>query len=133
VKVSTFEAAKLSVIEPPKVVYELVHGLAKAASQKLSGKADDLEFLGPVGIFKLTSEVVQTGAGPTLQFLGMLSAYLGGFNMLPVPALDGGRLLFLAFEAVSRRRADAKVETQVHMVGLAIMLSFMLFLSLQGK
>jgi regulator of sigma E protease len=63
----------------------------------------------------------------------MLSAYLGGFNMLPVPALDGGRLLFLAFEAISRRRADAKVETQVHMLGLAMMISFMLFLTFSGK
>jgi regulator of sigma E protease len=133
VKVTTLEAARLSLTEPPKVVYELVHGLAKGISQRLSGKQDDLEFLGPVGIFKLTSEVVQTGPGPTLQFLGMLSAYLGGFNMLPVPALDGGRLLFLAFEAISRRRADAKVETQVHMLGLAMMISFMLFLTFSGK
>jgi len=133
VKVTVLEAARLSLTEPPKVVYELVHGLAKGISQRLSGKQDDLEFLGPVGIFKLTSEVVQTGPGPTLQFLGMLSAYLGGFNMLPVPALDGGRLLFLAFEAISRRRADAKVETQVHMLGLAMMISFMLFLTFSGK
>ncbi len=133
VKVSMLEAARLSVTEPPKVVVDLVKGLAKAISQKLSGKEDDLEFLGPVGIFKLTSEVVQTGAGKTMQFLGALSAYLGGFNLLPIPALDGGRLLFLGFEAASRRRADAKIEARVHAIGLVMMLGFIAFLTYSGK
>lgn len=133
VKVSVLEAARLSVTEPPKVVVDLVKGLVKGLSQKLSGKEDDLEFLGPVGIFKLTSEVVQTGAGNTMQFLGALSAYLGGFNLLPIPALDGGRLLFLGFEAASRRRADAKIEARVHAIGLVMMLGFIAFLTYSGK
>ncbi len=132
-KVSVLEAARLSVTEPPKVVVDLVKGLARGLSQKLSGQEDDLEFLGPVGIFKLTSEVVQTGAGPTMQFLGALSAYLGGFNLLPIPALDGGRLLFLGFEAASRRRADAKIEARVHAIGLVMMLGFIAFLTYSGK
>jgi regulator of sigma E protease len=133
VKVSVLEAARLSVTEPPKVVVDLVKGLARGLSQRLSGKEDDLEFLGPVGIFKLTSEVVQTGAGNTLQFLGALSAYLGGFNLLPIPALDGGRLLFLGFEAASRKRADAKIEARVHAIGLVMMLGFIAFLTYSGK
>jgi regulator of sigma E protease len=53
----------------------------------------------------------------------MLSAYLGAFNLLPFPALDGGRLLFLGAEAVSRRRPDAKLEAQVHAVGLLMLLT----------
>jgi regulator of sigma E protease len=128
VQVSFAEAAVLSVSEPPKVVYDLVHSLAR----RISGK-DELEFLGPVGIFKLTSEVVQSGAADTFQFLGVLSAYLGGFNLLPFPALDGGRLLFLGFEATSRRRADAKIEARVHAVGLLMMLGFIAFLTYSGR
>jgi len=133
VKVSFVEAVGLSLSEPPKVVYDLVHGLFHGLSQRLSGKEDDLEFLGPVGIFKLTSEVVESGAANTMQFLGVLSAYLGGFNLLPIPALDGGRLLFLGFEAASRKRADAKVEARVHAVGLVMMLGFIAFLTYSGK
>jgi regulator of sigma E protease len=133
VKVSVAEAGFLSLTEPPKVVYDLVHGLARGISQRLSGKEDDLEFLGPVGIFKLTSEVVESGAANTMQFLGVLSAYLGGFNLLPIPALDGGRLLFLGFEAASRRRADAKIEARVHAVGLVMMLGFIAFLTYSGR
>jgi len=132
-KVSAIDAARLSITEPPKVVYELVHGLTRGIAMKLAGKEDDLEFLGPVGIFKLTSEVVESGAANTMQFLGVLSAYLGGFNLLPIPALDGGRLLFLAFEAASRRRADAKIEARVHAVGLVMMLCFIAFLTYSGR
>jgi regulator of sigma E protease len=133
VKVSAAEAAVLSLTEPPKVVYELVHGLARGIAQRLEGKEDDLEFLGPVGIFKLTSEVVESGAANTMQFLGVLSAYLGGFNLLPIPALDGGRLLFLGFEAASRKRADAKIEARVHAIGLVMMLGFIAFLTYSGR
>ncbi len=128
-KVSLLQAAGLSLTEPPKVVYDLVHGLVRGISLRLAGKDDGLEFVALPGIFKLTSEAVQSGAAITMQFLGVLSAYLGGFNLLPIPALDGGRLLFLVFEATSRRRADAKIEARVHAVGMIMMLSFVAFLT----
>ena len=78
---------------------------------------------------KQTSAAVRSGAANTLKLLGMLSAYLGGFNLLPFPALDGGRLLFLGFEAASRRRPDAKVEARVHAVGLLMMLTLIAFVT----
>ncbi len=128
-KVTVLQAVGLSLTEPPKVVYDLVHGLVRGISLRLAGKDDGLEFVALPGIFKLTSEAVQSGAAITMQFLGVLSAYLGGFNLLPIPALDGGRLLFLVFEATSRRRADAKIEARVHAVGMIMMLSFVAFLT----
>jgi regulator of sigma E protease len=129
VKVSAAEAAVLSLKEPANVVYELVRGLAHGIAMRFAGKDDGLDFHGPVDMFRFTSEVVESGAGNTLLWLGELSAYLGGFNLLPIPALDGGRLLFLCFEAASRRRADAKVEAGVHAIGLVMMLTFVLFLT----
>ena len=56
-----------------------------------------LELSGPVGIVKETASAARSGAHVYLKLLGALSAYLGGFNLLPLPALDGGRLLFLGF------------------------------------
>ena len=117
VKVTAREAAVLSITEPPKVVYGTVRGLARW----ISGK-EKAEVSGPVGIVKETAGAVRSGAGDTFKFLGALSAYLGGFNLLPIPALDGGRLLFLMFEAASRRKPDAKIEARVHAVGLLMML-----------
>jgi regulator of sigma E protease len=124
VSVTLGQAALLSLTEPPKIVYELVRGLART----IAG-LEKPELSGPVGIVKQTSAAVRSGIANTLKFLGMLSAYLGGFNLLPFPALDGGRLLFLGFEAASRRRPDAKVEARVHAVGLLMMLTLIAFVT----
>jgi regulator of sigma E protease len=118
VKVTVAQAAVLSVKEPPKVVYALVKGLGRM----IAGK-EKPELSGPVGIVKETANAAKDGADSYLKFLGLLSAYLGGFNLLPFPALDGGRLIFLLFEAASRRRADAKVEAKVHAIGLLMFLT----------
>jgi regulator of sigma E protease len=122
--VTAGQAAALSVTEPPKVVYNLVKGLARM----LAGK-EKPELSGPVGIVKETASAAKSGAHVYLKLLGALSAYLGGFNLLPLPALDGGRLLFLLFEAASRRRADAKVEAKVHAIGLLMFLTLIAFVT----
>lgn len=122
--VSAGQAALLSLTEPPKVVYALVKGLARMISLK-----DKPELSGPVGIVKETASAARSGAHVYLKLLGALSAYLGGFNLLPLPALDGGRLLFLLFEAASRRRADAKVEAKVHAIGLLMFLTLIAFVT----
>jgi regulator of sigma E protease len=123
-RVGVGEAAKMSVIAPPLFVYENV----RAVGRVIAGK-EKLQVNGPVGIVKETAKQARTGPGVLLQFLGMLSAYLGAFNLLPFPALDGGRLLFLGAEAVSRRKPDAKVEARVHAVGLLMLLTLIAFVT----
>jgi regulator of sigma E protease len=118
------EAARMSVIAPPVFVYENVRAIGRV----LVGK-EKLQVSGPVGIVRETARQARTGPGVLLQFLGMLSAYLGAFNLLPFPALDGGRLLFLGAEAVSRRRPDAKVEARVHAIGLLMLLTLIAFVT----
>lgn len=118
------EAAVLSVTEPPKVVYRLVKGLARMITFKESP-----ELSGPVGIVKETAAAARVGPHAYLQLLAALSAYLGGFNLLPIPALDGGRLIFLMYEATARRRADAKVEAKVHAIGLLMFLALIAFVT----
>jgi regulator of sigma E protease len=118
------EAAKISVIAPPLFVYENVRAIGRV----IAGK-EKLQVNGPVGIVKETAKQAKLGPGIYLQFLGMLSAYLGAFNLLPFPALDGGRLLFLGAEAVSRRKPDAKLEARVHAVGLLMLLTLIAFVT----
>lgn len=122
--VGVVEAGKMSVIAPPLFVYENVRAIGRV----LAGK-EKLQVNGPVGIVKETAKQARTGPGVLLQFLGMLSAYLGAFNLLPFPALDGGRLLFLGIEAVSRRKPDAKLEARVHAVGLLMLLTLIAFVT----
>lgn len=117
-EVTTGQALVESFVLPAIVVERLVVGLARILS--LQEKAD---VAGPVGIVKVTAEAAEAGIHSYFMWLGVLSAYLGGFNLLPFPALDGGRLMFLSYEAVTRRRPNAKVEAQVHAVGLMMLLA----------
>ena len=80
---------------------------------------------GPVGIFQITSQVAKDGFLAILQFLGILSVNLAIINILPFPALDGGRLIFLGYEAVFRKKISPKIEILVNQVGMAILLSIM--------
>ncbi len=122
--VTVGQAALLSVKKPPKVVYELVKGLGRM----IAGK-EKPELSGPVGIVREVGNAAKDGPHTYLMLLGLLSAYLGGFNLLPFPALDGGRLLFLGFEAASRRKADAKIEAKVHAIGLLMFLTLIAFVT----
>jgi regulator of sigma E protease len=122
--VTVGQAAILSVKEPPTVVYALVKGLAR-----IIGGKEKPELAGPVGIVRETANAAKEGPHTYLKLLGALSAYLGGFNLLPFPALDGGRLLFLGFELASRRRADAKIEAKVHAIGLLMFLTLIAFVT----
>ncbi|MEZ4220741.1 MAG: M50 family metallopeptidase [Polyangiaceae bacterium] len=118
------EAAVESVLHPAKVVRALVIGLGRI----ITGK-ERPEVTGPVGIVKETSRAAERGPADYLYLLGLLSAYLGGFNLLPFPALDGGRLMFLGYEAVTRRRPNARVEAHVHAVGLLMLLALIAVIS----
>ena len=112
------DAAVQSITRPPQVVAGLVIGLTRMILRK-----DKVEASGPVGITKDMAAAAKDGAGDYLFILGVLSAYLGGFNLLPVPALDGGRLIFLGAEAASRRKPDRKMEARIHAIGLLMMLA----------
>lgn len=81
------------------------------------------QFSGPLGLMRETKKAADAGLGSYLSILGVLSTSLAFFNMLPIPALDGGRLMFLGYEAVTRRRANQKVEAQLHMVGMLMLLT----------
>ena len=74
------------------------------------------------------SEAVRYGMETTLRILIVLSMSLVIFNLLPIPALDGGRLLFIAIELVRGRPVDPRKEGMVHFVGLVVLLLLMAFL-----
>ncbi|MGH2470639.1 MAG: RIP metalloprotease RseP, partial [Chloroflexota bacterium] len=87
------------------------------------------DFLGPVGIAHVTGQVAALGASSLLQFAAFLSINLAILNLIPFPALDGGRLLFVAIEAVRGRRVDPRTEGAVHFIGMVILLTFVVFIS----
>lgn len=93
------------------------------------------ELSGPVGIVKGVSDTVEAGAKygalaavtGLLNWLIMLSANLGVMNLLPLPALDGGRLVFLIIEAIRRKKVDPEKEGVVHFIGICLLMALMVF------
>lgn len=115
------EAAKLALVEPPKSAARMVVGLARVITRK-----DKADLKGPVGIVDEAREQYKQGAYEFIGLFILLSIYLCVFNLIPFPALDGGRIAFLIYEFVSRRRPDAKIEARVHLVGMLTLLTLFL-------
>ncbi|WP_251549147.1 RIP metalloprotease RseP [Neobacillus muris] len=81
---------------------------------------------GPVGIYVSTDEVAKSGIFYLMKWAGILSINLGIMNLLPIPALDGGRLMFFAIEAVRGKPIDRQKEGMVHFIGFALLMLLML-------
>ena len=81
---------------------------------------------GPIAIVRQASAEVRRGIADFASILANISVGLALFNFLPVPALDGGRLVFLAVELVTRRKVNARFESVVHVVGLLLLLGLLL-------
>jgi regulator of sigma E protease len=81
---------------------------------------------GPVGIYASTDTVVQSGIYYVMKWAAILSINLGIMNLLPIPALDGGRLMFFAVEAVRGKPIDRHKEGMVHFIGFALLMLLML-------
>jgi regulator of sigma E protease len=84
---------------------------------------------GPVGMAQLTGEFVKIGPSAVLSLVYMLTLSLAVLNILPIPGLDGGRLLFIVIEAVTRKKVNPRVESYAHMVGIILLLSFLALVS----
>lgn len=84
---------------------------------------------GPVGIFSMTSDAAKGGFGNLLVWIGFLSVNVGFLNLLPIPALDGGRLVFVAYEAITRKKPSEKVETILISVTMILLLGLIVFVS----
>ncbi len=84
---------------------------------------------GPLGIYEITSTALSQGFISLLSWIGLLSVNLGVINLLPIPALDGGRLVFLGYEAVTRRKPNKKIENTLHYVMYLALMGLFVFIT----
>ena len=82
-----------------------------------------------MGTVDIINQAVSMGWETTLNMLALLTINVGIFNLLPIPALDGGRLVFLLIEAIRRKPIKAKYEGFVHAAGFLLLIGFMLFVT----
>lgn len=95
----------------------------------ITGKISLFELAGPVGIAQATGEYAKTSLISLIQFMAFLSINLGVVNLLPIPALDGGRAVFIILEAIRRKTIDLAVENKIHTYGFVFLLSIILIVT----
>ncbi len=112
----------ISVWDMTSLIFVGLYGMLIAL---FSGHGGAVDVSGPVGIAVLTKEVTGLGLVYVIQFAAMLSINLGIINALPIPALDGGRILFVLIEKIKGSPISAKVEQSFHMVFFALLILLM--------
>ena len=84
---------------------------------------------GPVGIYSIVDKQKDTGFENILYLVALLSINVGFINLIPLPAFDGGRILFLIIEKIKGSKINPKVENIIHTVGFGLLLLLMLYIT----
>ena len=92
----------------------------------ITGRVALNQMSGPVGIVKEIGNATEKGFENLLNLIALITINLGLFNLLPFPALDGGRIIFVLYELVTRKKVPINAEAVVHFIGLALLLLVML-------
>ena len=107
-----------------KMVYDSLLGL-------ITGRFGMEAVSGPVGVTKVVGDAAKEGFLNLLYIVSVLSINLGVFNLLPFPALDGGRFLFLIVEGIRRKPINRNVESYVNFIGIMVLFAFMIFVTVK--
>ncbi|HYM65446.1 MAG TPA: M50 family metallopeptidase [Candidatus Sulfotelmatobacter sp.] len=125
-----YQAPFVGTKEALKETWMIASGLGLLFVQLVTKGVVPSDVAGPVGIAQLTGRVVDIGPYAVLSFISLLSLNLAIINILPIPALDGGRLFFIVWEAVTRKKVNPKLEGYAHTIGMAILLGLILLITL---
>jgi len=106
---------------------EILGGLGQIVTRKQKA-----ELQGPLGIAQEMTRSARAGAAPFLMMVWLISIMLAIFNFLPLPALDGGRLIFLVYEMVTRRPVNPRAEAVIHTVGFVLLFGLLIGVTLFG-
>lgn len=113
-----------------KILINIVSEFFKILYFSVINKPQTVEVAGPIGIARYTSEVIKFGKNAYLEFLALLSLNLAVINILPFPALDGGRLMFVLYESIAKRRVNKKVEYYLNFFGFLILIFLAIMISI---
>ena len=121
--VGVFQAVSLGVVQTGQIFRMTIAGFAQMISTR---SAEDIG--GPVMIASIIGQAARVGIINVLNWTAIISINLGIINLLPFPALDGGRISFILVELVRGKPVDPEKESYVHLVGFAILLMLMVFI-----
>ncbi len=124
--VSLFEAPVIAVRQTGQLIGMMVEGIG----QIITGRRPVSELGGPLKMAQLSGEQAARGPESLILFIALISINLGFINLLPIPMLDGGHLLFYGIEAIQRRPVSARVQDLALRSGLALLLGLMLLVTI---
>ncbi len=96
-----------------------------------TGKLSIGALSGPIGVYSIVGEAAKTSAESVLYLMAYLSLNLGFINILPFPAFDGGRVLFLIIEAIRKKKMDPKIENAINTIGFMLLMLLMIVISIK--
>jgi len=126
VAVSFVESARLGVRETYSNIVQTITGIADI----FGGRQSPDQVGGPILMAEVTARVVELGWEPLLRWTALISANIGLLNLLPIPLLDGGHLVFYAMEAIRRRPLSQRVQEIGFQIGIAVVLMMVVFVNL---
>ena len=112
-----------------KASYDMIVNMANILRQLFTGDVPVSGMSGPVGIAGIIDEFAKAGFRPLLYLVALISLNLAIINMLPFPALDGGRLVFLVIRKITGRAVTDSMEAKIHLVGMALLLLLMVYVT----
>lgn len=128
-KYSWLEAPFYGTMEALKFSWMIVKGLGSMIGDFALHGIKPQGVAGPIGVAQLTGEAVRAGWFAVLWFMSLLSLNLAVLNIMPIPALDGGRFFFMIIEMVTGRKVSPKYEAYAHGAGLVVLLALMLLIT----
>lgn len=130
---SWYEAPVAAFQKTIGLTLDIVQGLLGTIAALFGGKGlpEGVGVVGPIGIVDLLRNSFAFGISHFLSFLATLSIYLAIFNALPIPAVDGGRLLFLALEGIRKKTLGERVEQRVNAFFFVLLITFMIWVTIK--
>lgn len=118
-----YSAPYYGLVEAFNITSKIASEIGKMLFGFITFQKQNVDVAGPVGIANLAGQAVKFGKNAFLQFLALLSLNLAIMNILPFPALDGGRLIFVLYEGITKKRPNENFEKYTNIVGFIILLS----------
>lgn len=112
-------------------VWNITTSTLKALGQIIVGKRGLDDMSGPISIAKYSGEAMKQGISVMIYFMALISVSLGLMNLLPIPILDGGHLMFYIIEAIRRKPLNEKVEETFNRLGFSLLLFLMIFVTIK--
>lgn len=126
-----YQAPFQGILATGNLTVAVIQGWIQAAQNYFQGRPSGAQLMGPVGIFSLFTQISQLGAVYFLQFIAIISIYLALFNILPIPMVDGGKLLFLGIEKIRKKPIPPKIEQKINSLFFTLLLALMIWVTIK--